>query len=403
MKVSIIVQTSTHSDIVTPYIWKPSIVFSILISYFVLFGVALGSQGVIWSEMLHSLALSKGVFGTAQLSAPLVSIVILLLAGPLCSHFQKKNLALLGLLSLATAIVWMSLARDLWGLVGALMLSGAGLGLIETMANSATLDWEAATGRKVMNLMHAGFSAGAVIGAIIAGTMLGYGFTYPQILLVAAVLAAVIFFATLPVQFAPVEVAAEGASSPTAAIRLLFSGPVVLALAAVCLISTLGESVANIWAVIYLTELGAPATISGAAFALFNGTMFIGRLANATLVARVGDRVSLVMSGICLLVAGIMLVATASVIPAIIAFALLGMAIAGVIPTVLSATARLAPGQSGAVTGAIMSVAYLSFIIVPPIIGWIAEATSLRAALLIVAVAGAAQLVFTRMIPSERR
>ncbi len=394
-------QTTAHTDTTEPYLWNPGIVFTILVSYFGLFGVTLGTQGVIWALMLQALSLSKGVFGTAQLSAPLISVFILLLAGPLCSHFQKKHLALVGLIALGSSLIWMSLIHDLWGLVGALMLSGVGLGTIEAMANSATLDWEAATGRKVMNLMHAGFSGGAVVGAIMAGTLLGNGITYPQLLQICAALAGILFLATLLVHFAPVETAAEGASSPAAAIRLLFSGPIVLALAAICLISTLGESVANIWAVIYLDELGAPAAVGGAAFALFNGTMFVGRLVNATLVARVGDRISLIMSGVCLLLAGIILVATAAVIPAIIAFALVGIAIAGVIPTILSATARLAPGQSGAVTGAIMSVAYLSFIIVPPIIGWVADATSLRAALLIVALAGAIQLILTRLIPSE--
>lgn len=46
-------------------------------------------------------------------------------------------------------------------------------------ANSATLDWERATGRSVMNLMHAGFSAGAVVGALVAGLLVGQGLALP--------------------------------------------------------------------------------------------------------------------------------------------------------------------------------------------------------------------------------
>jgi fucose permease len=398
-----IVRTSIAEQADAQSSWRPGLVFGLLVSYFALFGITFGSQGVIWADLVARLQLSKGVFGTAQLSAPLVSIGILLMAGPLCTRFSKKRLILLGLVSLSLAIAWMSLASDLWGLVGALLLSGAGFGLIETAANSATLDWEDATGRKVMNLMHAGFSAGAVLGSIAASAMLGAGLGYTLILQLVALVGALILLATLPARFAPVEAAAEGSGDPMAALRLLFSGPVVMALAVICMISTLGESVANTWSVIYLSDMGAPAWIGGAAFALFNGTMFLGRLGNATLVARLGERASLLVSAVCMMVAGVILVALPLVVPVVVAFALLGVAVAGIVPTVLSATARLAPGSSGAVTGAIMSVAYVSFIICPPLIGWVAEASSLRVALVVVLITGLLQLVLARTIPATQR
>jgi MFS family permease len=397
------VQTSIGEQADAAGSWRPGLVFGLLLSYFALFGLTFGSQGVIWADLVARLQLNKGEFGTAQLSAPLVSIGILLMAGPLCARFSKKLLILIGLVALTVSIAWLSLAGDIWGLVGSLLLSGAGFGLIETAANSATLDWEDATGRKVMNLMHAGFSGGAVLGSIAASAMLGAGVSYAQILQLVALIGGLIFLATLPARYAPVEAAAEGSGDPMAALRLLFSGPVVMALAVICMISTLGESVANTWSVIYMSEIGAPAWIGGAAFALFNGTMLIGRLGNATLVARLGERASLLVSAVCMMVAGVILVALPQVAPVVVAFALLGVAVAGIVPTVLSATARLAPGSSGAVTGAIMSVAYMSFIVCPPLIGWAAEISSLRAALAIVLVTGLLQFALARTIPAARR
>ena len=384
---------------VLSYHWRPNIVFALLLSYFALFGITFGAQGVIWADLVSELSLSKGIFGTAQLSAPLISIIILLQAEPLCNRFGKKVLALVGLVSLGIAIAWMSWADGLWPLVGSLALSGAGFGLIETSANSATLDWEDATGRKVMNFMHAGFSGGAVLGALLAAAMLRGGLNYHQVLLAVALIPFLIFAITIPIHYAPVEAAADAAPGPGAALRLLFSSRLIIALAIICLISTIGESVANNWLAIYLSDLGAPVALVGATFALFNITMLIGRLGNATLVARFGERLSLIVAGICMFVAGIILVATTLIAPIVIAFALLGIAVAGAIPTVLSATARIAPGKSGSVTGAIMSVAYLSFIICPPLIGWAAEIVSLRAALLIIAIIGIAQLALARSIP----
>ncbi len=116
---------------------------------------------------------------------------------------------------------------------------------------------------------------------------------------------------------------------------------------------------------IYLRGLGATALVGGAAFALFNGAMFIGRLANARLVARVGPRVSLIASGVGIAVSAGLLLAPGGVSSAVAAFVVLGLASAGIVPTVLSAAAEVAPGQTGAIAGGILAAAYGSFIVCP--------------------------------------
>lgn len=77
-----------------------------------------------------------------------------------------------------------------------------------------------------------------------------------------------------------------------------------------------------------------------------------------------------------------------SIPAAVAAFALTGLGVAGVVPTALSEAARQAPGNSGAVTGAIMAVTYLSFVVCAPLVGWIAELISLQMALMTVAFSG---------------
>ena len=73
---------------------------------------------------------------------------------------------------------------------------------------------------------------------------------------------------------------------------------------------------------------------------------------------------------------------------AVVAFAVLGLAVAGVVPTVLGAGAHLGPGSSGAVAGGMLAAVYVSFLICPPLIGWLAELVSLQAALLTVGLSG---------------
>ena len=61
--------------------WRPRTAIALLLSYFGLFGLLIGSQGVLWAEVVRALSLSKTVFGTVQLVAPLLSVVLLLAAG----------------------------------------------------------------------------------------------------------------------------------------------------------------------------------------------------------------------------------------------------------------------------------------------------------------------------------
>ncbi|HMO59551.1 MAG TPA: MFS transporter [Roseiflexaceae bacterium] len=382
--------------------WRPRIVITLLIGYFVLFGITIGAQGVLWAEIMTALRLSEGALGSAQLASPLVSVGFLLGGGMLISFMGKKRLAIIGLLVLGLSSIALAAAGNVWGLVGALLIAGAGFGAVEMVMNSATLDWEHATGKAVMNGMHAGFSGGAVVGALLAGLLLDRGWGYTDILWLLAFLAVAVLLVTLPTRYPPSagdDMASESAS-PLAALRLL-SIPAILLLAIIGLLGVVGESVALSWSVIYLRQLGADVLIGGAAFALFNGMMFIARLLNAPLMARFGVRTSLLISGACVVVAGGMLMLPGQVWLATLAFALCGLGVAGVIPTVLSAAARIVPGSTGAVTGAIMAVAYFCFIVTPPLTGWIAEAFTLQAALLSVGLSGAAILLLASRVGSR--
>jgi MFS family permease len=376
--------------------WRPGLVISLLIGYFTLFGITVGAQGVLWAEIMLALRLSEGALGSAQLASPLVSVALLLTGGALIAAMGKKRLAIIGLCVLGLSSIAIAGAADVWGLVGALLLAGAGFGAVEMVMNSATLDWEHATGRAVMNGMHAGFSGGAVVGALIAGTLLGIGWAYTDVLLL-AIFSGVMLAATLPIRYPPSAGDDSAAASPLASLRLL-KVPAIALLAAVGLFGVVGESVALSWSVIYLRQLGADVVIGGAAFALFNGMMFVARLANAPFMARFGGRTSLLVSGVCVVVAGSLLMLPGQVGLVTLAFALCGIGVAGVVPTVLSAAARLVPGSTGAVTGAIMAVAYVCFIITPPLIGWVAEAFTLQTALVSIGLSGAAILLLAPRI-----
>lgn len=380
---------------IAPITWQPRLAFMLLFAYLALFGVIIGAQGVLWAELLDALRLSKRAFGTAQLVSPVLSVALLMAGAQLAHWLGKKSLAIAGLAFLAGSNLALASADSLASLLGALLLAGAGNALLETAANGAMLDWEHATGHSAMNLMHAGFSAGAVLGALVAGLLIGQGWHYPAVLTLLAGLCMLVLLLSLPVRFPPVEAGDGVEIGPSATVRMLFGMRVMLVLAVLCVLGVVGESVTNLWSVIYLHDLGANAVLGGATFGLFNGAMFAGRLANAWVVARWNARTSLLASGAGLVLATSLLL-PGSLVLAIAAFALMGLSVAGIVPTVLTAGARLVPGRSAAVAGGIMAVAYTGFIICPPLTGLIADLVSLKAALLIVGLSGLGILALAR-------
>ncbi len=58
---------------------------------------------------------------------------------------------------------------------------------------------------------------------------------------------------------------------------------------------------------------------------------------------------------------------------AIGALLVLGLAVAGIFPTVVGEAGALVPGKSRALTGVLMTTTYVCFLLAPPVIGWLAE------------------------------
>jgi MFS family permease len=313
--------------------------------------------------------------------------VILLRYDRIAARVAPKLLLLGGVTLIACSLLVLVAWPSFTGFLLSLVLLGGGTGLMEGAMTQCSLDWEQAARRRGMNMLHAGFSAGAVLGAVAAGALLGWGWNYPAVLIAVAVLCAAGIAFTVPVRFPPPT--RDGETTNIPGWRDVLRTGIVRMLMIILLFSLVVESVAFLWSVIYLrTELAASVEIGGAGFALFNGAMFVGRILNVPLVARYGARSSLLVSGAGLVIAGVLLLAATSLPLALMGLAMLGLGVAGIFPTVVSAAGDMLPGKSEALSAVVMTSTYLGFVLTPPAVGWIAEASSLRAALVILLVSG---------------
>jgi hypothetical protein len=115
--------------------------------------------------------------------------------------------------------------------------------------------------------------------------------------------------------------------------------------------------------------------------------MATGRLGGDALRASLGS-VSLVRWSAYLAAAGLVIALFAPWAPlALIGFAMVGLGLANLVPVFFGAAGRI-PGQSpGSAIAALATIGYSGFVVGPPFIGVVADATTLRTALCLIVLA----------------
>ncbi|MCE6998240.1 MFS transporter [Saccharothrix sp. S26] len=324
-------------------------------------------------------AIAIAVFG---LSAG--AVVGLPLAGALVTRFGSTAVVRAVLVGYAAALAAVGLAPTLALLTVALVGLGIGNGMLDVAMNTAAVEVERRYPRQVMAAFHAQFSFGGLAGSLIGAGAAAVGASPAAHLpVVAVVLAAIGLTAAFGLLPTSPEREAVGRSSPRRDRRL-----VVLGLLVLC--SLLCEGAVYDWSAVYLRdEAGGSPAVAALGFAAFSLSMACCRLVADRLVDRVG-RVRYVRAAGVLAAAGLALAllgpgATAGVV----GFGLVGLALAGVVPTLFSAAAEGRDNPAGAIA-VVSTIGYLGFLAGPALIGGIAAVSSLRpavAALVVLALA----------------
>lgn len=360
-----------------------------------MFGIAIGVMTVAWAEVIRSLDLSDGFFGTAHLLLPVVGLLTLLAAKRIYRYLDHRWIGIYGQLALIGLLVMLAVSDHFVGLLIAFVLAGLGSALVDTATNSVFMEIQARGGREVMNMMYAINSGGTVISALGAGALISLGMDYRWVAVLFAVIMAPVLLASFVIKYPPVN-QDEPEETPSGAeaegdigLIKLMRNPLFRVVFVMTVLGIAVESIVQVWSVIYVDQLlDAPIVYGGAAFALFSLTMMIGRMINAWLVASLGIRRSFLISAIGTALSGALLMGAFDLWLSVFAFLLMGIAIAGVQPTCLSAAARVAPSRVNIVAAAMMVPAYAAFIATPTAYGWLSDATSLNTAMVLVVAAG---------------
>jgi predicted MFS family arabinose efflux permease len=335
------------------------------------------------------LSIGTGALGLALLGAPAGMLVAQPFAGALAVRRGSRPLVAAAPLYMA-AVVLPAVADDAPTLALAVLTVGAANGVLDIAMNVQGLAVERLSGRTLFNGLHAAFSFGALAGAACAAAAAAAGVEpLPHLAAMSALGAAAALLASRYL------LRDEAVAEPGAP---LFARPSrrLAAVGAVAFAALLAEGAVFDWSGIYMDdEAGTSESLAPLGLAAFSGAMALGRLGGDRLVDRYRSS-AVAGAGTLAAAAGLGLaLALAEPAPAVAGFTLMGAGLSVVFPLAL----RAAGSGGSADLAAVSTVGYTGFLAGPPLIGLLAEESSLRAALL--AVCGL--LVFVRLLTPRVR
>ncbi|GAA2585731.1 MFS transporter [Winogradskya consettensis] len=355
-----------------------------------------------YPEVKEHLDLSNALFGTALAAGPLGALTGGLFAPLAIRVLGSARTASFGIPLIATAFLLVAVAPSWWLLAVVLFCSGAADAVVDVAQNAHGLRVQRIYGRSIVNSFHGVWSIGAVLGGLMGSAAAGLHVP----LLIHLVVAGVLFSIVALAAYRYLLRGPDEAERPAAAAGRSFARAAVWMLAALGLLALFGalvEDAGASWGALFMTEdIGATAAVAGLAFVALQVAMTAGRLLGDRLVDRFGQRTVTRIGGAVAAAGMGFALAFPSVGSALVGFALAGLGTATLVPAAMHTADELPGLPSGLGLTVVSWVLRIGFLASPPLVGLVADHSSLRVGLLSVVIAGVGTLLLGRVLLNRR-
>jgi predicted MFS family arabinose efflux permease len=332
------------------------------------FGIACWAPLVPFAK--QRLAVDDGLLGLLLLCLGVGSVGAMLLTGLLSARYGSRPIIIAGGFGLAILLPLLAIAATPAALALALLVFGAALGSIDVAMNIHAVEVEHASDRPLMSGFHAQFSIGGFAGSALMTLLLSIqtgalaGTLICTALMLAAMVAAVPrLLRAKPTEKTPLFVMPHG---------------LVLLLALLAAITFLVEGAMLDWSALLLTDTNlVSATQSGIGYMLFSIAMTAGRLGGDVVVARIGDRATMIW-GSCIAILGFAILLTGPIAAiALAGFLLIGFGASNIVPVLFRRAGAQRAMPVGLAVAAITTTGYAGVLVGPAGISFVAKHSSL--------------------------
>ncbi|WP_291948037.1 MFS transporter [Chitinophaga sp.] len=360
---------------------------------FFLTGLCFSSWTSRIADIQLAMHLNNAGLGTVLLALPIGSLISLPTAGVLVSKYGSRQVAVNAGIVYAALLPVLGLAQEPWQLMLVLVLFGFSGNLGNIAINTQAVAVESMYGRSIMASFHGLWSTAGATGIGIGWIMVALNIPPVYHFLIIA------FLGWMILAFSASRILQQDAGVQEN--QPLFSKPdrflLILGIIAFC--SMICEGTMFEWSIIYFRRVLKidPSFAVASSFA-FMTTMATGRFIADSMRIRFGAKKMLIMSGI-LTASGLMI---AVIFPyfftAIFGFMLVGLGVCAVVPLVYSAAGTTKLMTPGMALATVSTIGYLGFLCGPPLIGYVAQLSSLSVSFTMIAVMGALIAVMSSRI-----
>lgn len=333
--------------------------------------ILFGTWAIYIPQVKESLAIDKSELGFAIFFLSLGVFTVFPFASTIVNKLGVGKATFYGVLLSCAAAMLPLLAPNYYALMGALFLFGATNGFTDISMNTLVTEVEKKDRVKFMSASHGFFSLGGVLAGV--GSFLIGPLGNPALhmgMAVVLVLAVNLMFYKKYLNVTAALEANEGFS-------LKLFKPLML-LGLISFIAMGSEGAIVDWSGLYLKEVSiAPEALWGAGFLGFQITMTLGRFMGDAVSERLGS-VKMIAVGTVLALVGYVLVLTENTYLAIAGFALGGLGFSVMIPEVFRIGGNVKGVDSSQGIAFIAGTGYAGFLCAPPILGFLAETSSLK-------------------------
>jgi MFS family permease len=362
---------------------------------FFLTGVIGGTWAARIPAVQERLDLSDGALGVALIGLEGGAVLGLPLGGALVATIGSRWSLRLGFAIWPVGLVAVAVVASLASLAAALGVIAAANSVVDVAMNAQGVELERCYRRPLLSGLHAGHSFGFMAGGLFAiAAAAASPSTLAHFAVVGAVAAVVGVVAT---RLLVAERTSDGpaVARPSGALLLL-------GLVAFCVFFS--DGAANNWSAVHLrSERGADPALAAAAVSVFSLTLGLGRLIGDRVVARLGRAGAVRLGGVISAAGALIAIATPEPATALAGWAILGAGLAPIAPAVLGAAPDASDLPTPVAIAAVTTVGYLGSFTGPPVIGALAELSTLSVALgLLIVAALVAAGIAGRAVPRPR-
>lgn len=319
------------------------------------------------------LVVDEKTLGILLLCLGIGSLVAMLFTGMLSTRYGTRPVILASGFGLAAVLPWLAIASTPFTLAVVLLLFGAALGSIDVAMNIHAVEVERIAGRPMLSGFHALYSVGGFAGAAFITLLLSLDVGPLVSVLMGSALMALAMVATRSRLLR--TKAAEGEP------HFALPRGVVLVIAVLAAITFLAEGALLDWSALLITGNGlVNVEQGGLGYMLFSVAMTAARFSGDALTARIGDRSTMTWGSLVAIAGFVLLLTASSVAVAMLAFVLIGLGCANVVPVLFRRAGSQTIMPPGLAIAAITTLGYAGILLGPAAIGFVAEHVGLTMA-----------------------